>query len=70
MNDGTNKKLLITTGVFSGLTAAMANAGSSVERLIICGIIGILFVVYIGGQVWLDTLDRKKDLTKTTNEEQ
>lgn len=70
MNDGTNKKLLVTTNVFSGLLASMARADDPTERLVICGIVALLLVVYICGQVWLDTLDRKKNLTETKDKEQ
>ncbi len=54
MNTGISKKVFITANVFSGLLGAMANADTSKERLIICGIIGVCFVLYMAIQAAID----------------
>ncbi len=53
-DNGISKKVLITTNVFSGLLGAMANAETSKERLIICGIIGTCFALYMAIQGYID----------------
>lgn len=60
MNNGISKKVFITANVFSGLIGAMANADTSKERLIICGIIGVCFALYMVIQCVIDCSKKEK----------
>lgn len=60
MNNGISKKVFITANVFTGLIAAMAAADTSKERLIICGVIGTCFVLYIAIQGYIDCSKKEK----------
>jgi hypothetical protein len=46
--------------VFSGLLGAMATAETSKERLIICGIIGTCFALYMSIQGYIDCSKKEK----------
>ncbi len=60
MNTGISKKVFITGMVFTGLLGAMTNADTSKERLIICGIIGACFALYIVVQCFIDCSNKEK----------
>ncbi len=60
MNSGISKKVFITATVFSGLIGVMTNAETPVERLIICGIIGACFALYMVIQGVIDCSKKEK----------
>lgn len=62
MNNGISKKVHITSMVFTGLLVAMANAETWQERLIICGIIGACFVLYMAIQGRIDCSNKEKGM--------
>ncbi len=61
MNNGISKKVFITANVFSGLLGAMTNAETPKERLIICGIIGACFVLYMVIQGYIDCSKKENE---------
>lgn len=60
MNTGISKKVFITANVFSGLLGITANAETSTERLVICGIIGACFALYMSIQGFFDCSNKEK----------
>lgn len=60
MNTGISKKVFITANVFSGLLGITANAETSKERLVICGILGACFALYLVIQGVLDYSKKEK----------
>ena len=58
--NGISKKVFITANVFSGLLGAMTNAETVLERLVICGIIGACFALYMSIQGYIDCSNKEK----------